>query len=553
MELLTKLPVGDGECIRSYVIRLALANDYDTVIRFFNETSDIKTVRINSSQASIVELVKLIDVNLSQHSFLPATQIIKGAVGIESMMHDKPKVCPHCVAEKNIIEAKWQLLQVTHCDIHHCELISHCHCGEPFEWCENLLKYGCSHCYSPWNEIAGQTKTKPLPAHVNHFSLLQFDAREAFLEDMMTAAIRALRPFDSVHHKIKQLRHCEVNWTDLMVQSFNMLTDKTTITQWIESLAFKRNHYQALGDSSVFYPIVTLKERLHSDWLVKGYKLKLSTVSPCARLLSSHNLTSCNARNSSALNESSKAKTETQLINQVDQVAFVKMTGVNIKIARNIFKMESINALSKVGRGRYALIDIDSFVNKLALINSLPRVNTVAISQLEGLLSTFGLSFEEGIIEALDSNFPVYLNPNAPDFISSFQVNELQFSEYLETDYIKRNNFSLTHAAILLEMPVDKVKYLARINLIKEVPTPKKKHLYSGASISVFLAQYECLERWASIHDLCLDKLYKEALLQGIEPVIRPFVFEKNTALDNLLAESHERQWHQPEQLSLVM
>jgi hypothetical protein len=552
MELLTKLPVEAGECIRSYVIRLAIANDYDTLTRFFNETSNGKKLNINSSQKSITELVKSLDVRLEQQSFLPATQQIKRAIGAEFMMHEEPHVCPHCLVEKDGVEAKWQLLQFTHCDVHHCELITDCQCGEPFEWNETLLSYGCSNCYSSWNEIVKHTEIKDLPAHVEHFSLLPFNARESFLEDMMTVAIRALRPFDSVHHKIKKLRDCKVNWTDLMTQSFKMLSDSSTITQWMQNLIFTRNHYKSLGDNAVFYPIATLKERLHLDWLIKGYKLKFNTTSPSTQLLSSHGLTTCHFRNSSALKETTKTKEETQFVNQVDQVAFVKMTGCSINTARAIFKMKFIKILSKFGKGRYAFIEMDSFIKRLTLMNSLPPANTVAISQLKGVLSTFCLSPEEVCIKIVNAKLPVYINPNAADFVSSFQVNELQFFEFLEGEYIN-NSFSLSHTAHLLKIPRDKVKRFGCINLLESLPAPKGQYLYSGASISQFLAQYECLERWAEIHDLCLDKVLKEVISQGIKPTFSPFVFEKSTTLANLLNTLHGNQWYHPEQLTLVM
>jgi len=553
MDLLTKLPIEAGECIRSYVIRLAVANDYDTVTRFFNETSNGKQLSINGSQESITELVKSLDIRLEHQSFLPATQEIKRAIGVEFMMHEEPHVCPHCLVEKDGVEAKWQLLQFTHCDVHHCELITDCHCGEPLEWNETLLSYGCLHCYSPWSEIAGKIEVKVLPSYVKYFSLLPFDKREAYLEDMMTAAIRALRPFDSVHHKIQKLRDCKVNWTDLMAQSFKMLSDSSTITQWIQNLAFKRNHYKTLGDIAVFYPIFTLKDRLYSDWLIKDYKLKLSAVTPSSKLLSSHAFTSCKARNSSALLESTKEGVKTQLMNQVDQVSFVKMTGCNINITRKIFKMKSIKMLSETGRGRYAFINIDSFVSKLESMNSLPLSSAVSIERFEGLLSTYGLSHEDACIEVLNANLPVHLNPFASNFISSFQVDEVQFLAYLEEEYIKKNNFSLSHTSRLLMIPRDKIKRFGRMKLLEELLAPKGQYLFSGTSIARFLAQYECLERWADIHDLCLTKVYREVLFQDIKPAFSPFVFEKTIALVNLLNKLHGSQWDHPEQLTLAM
>ena len=553
MELLTKLPVQACECIRSYAIRLALANDYDTMTRFFNETSHSKKLSINSSQKNITKLVKSLDERLKQQSFLPATQQIKAAIGIKFMMHEVPHVCPHCLVERDGIKAKWQLLQFTHCDIHHCEIIRNCHCGKPFEWNETLLSYGCSHCLLSWSEIAGHIKSKSLPAHVKHFALLSFDEREIFLEDMMTAAIRALRPFDSVHHKLKMFRHCKVDWSKLMAQSFNMLSDSSTIIQWRQNLAFKRRHFNVLGDNAVFYPIVSLQERLHSNWLIKGYNLKSNEVAPSSALLSSHSFTLCNARNCSASEESTNERVESQLINQVDQVAFMKMTGVNIDTARTFFKMNFITVLSKFGRGRYTFIEIDSFVGKLKTMNSLSSMNTVAISKLKGMLSTYCLSLEDVSIEIINENLPVYLNPKAVDFVSSLHVNELQLIDFLESKYINNNNFSLTHTAKLLRIPRDKVKRLCRMNLLKELPSPNGQYLYSGVSISQFLVKYECLERWAEIHNLCLGKVLKEVVSEGITPLFSPFVFEKSTTLTNLLNTLHGNQWYHPEQLTLAM
>lgn len=554
MELMTGLCPIVNESIRSFLIRLAIVNSCDMTNRLFSEYQSVRNVTMNSCEESLITFACSLLDTCDERSFSPVQVVSSGdksRLGHNAITQRHPKVCPECMATQNHTEAHWQLYPITHCHKHEKRLISQCICGEPLIWDEDLLHYGCCHCDASWPQIAAMQPAEVLPAYIQHFHHLPTDKKNDFLEDLLTACMRALRPYDSVHHGIKQLPHCDVDWTKLCNQAFALLTHRTAIEQWCQSMASVRRKYAVIGSVAVFYPLNTLKTRLHQTYLVNGFKPTLANTAISNRLLPYHEVTSCNTRNAAIVSLDSEESNQ-QLIHHIDQSSFAQMLGCDLALARKLFKISSISSLTPVGRGRFSFIDIRDFIEQTKQQNTAKSCETIKLSQLSELLSSYMMTTEDILVEIYQHQLPIYVDRTANTLIEAMQLNEEVLAHHLETTYLETKPvISLIGASHILNLPRNRVKELGALGLLNEVPCKTFAHDYTGKSIAIFLMSYECIVRWASQNHVCHGKVLESIKASGFKPVVAPFVFAKTKALEAALNDRFGEHWQVQEQLEL--
>ncbi len=556
MRLMTEIPPHHNESIRSYLTRLTLANDYLVAKHLFDEYSENKHISINSCEESLFEFAQQIagieDTGI--FSPIPSEEAAigsKGQLGYRTLMDKNPHVCPACMASQNHTLSHWQLYPITHCQTHDMQLISHCMCGEKLNWNEELLNYGCSECDASWREIAALRPRSETPAYVRHFHQVTNEETTEFIEDLLTASMRALRPFDSVHHGIKQLPNYVSNWSELCDLAYKLLTDKDTIEHWCSSMLYTREHYSILGDKATFYPIITMQERLHNKWLVSGFTPKMCNIVPSAITLQCNHVTACSARNKS-MEDCSLFEKDEQLINHLDQSGFAKMLGCDLALSRELFKIPSISTVTKVGRGRFSFIDISDFINQTKDQNTAKQHETSSLGELHELLEMYTLTSEELLVEIYKHELPIYIDLTANSLVDTICINETVLADFLETTYLNNEaNVSISRAMRILSISRNQVIQLGKMAYLDKLPSKPSTPTYSGKSIAHFLTNYVCIERWAAINHACHGKVTKAIKDQGILFSLAPFIYKKSLELNNLLANYSGHLWQAQEQLTL--
>ena len=475
------------ESLRSFIIRLSSANDYDCIHRLFAEHRDGKQISIDSCDNALVGFLKPLAGIEGEAGFMPASPSGYGnRLGLTAMMDTRPHVCPSCVVETGFMRSEWQLHPVTHCSKHQNKLLTHCKCGAPFKWDHELLEFGCSECFASWADIAATQPKEAIPQYLEHFESLNDELKADFLEDLFTGCMRALRPYDSVHHGVKQLPHYVEDWTGLSQQAFDMLSKMEIINQWCSSLVYKREDYEVFGNEAVFYPLVTLQEKLHMDWLVKGIKPSICSIGPSQELLPFYEQSSCKARND-AIGDIDVCEADSNYIHHLDQYGFARMTGCSVVLARKLFKIPSISSLTKVGRGRFSFIDVTEFIEQSKAMNTELKERTTSLAELKDLKGMYGLSDDDLIMEIYKYRLPIHINAAAANIVDAISVNRQVINTHLETTYLKcQKAVSLTRAKAILCIPRNRVLQLVNLGLLKEVPSKPKTHFISGASIAKF-------------------------------------------------------------------
>lgn len=554
MELMTGLEPISNESIRSFIIRLAVANDYVMVNHLFGEYQSPKHANMGSCEDTLISLVHSLTSIPDEQVFSPIkVGITKSSnrLGHHVITQRHPVVCADCMTIQNHTDAHWQLYPMTHCLKHEKRLISRCICGEFLVWDEDLLYYGCCHCDAPWQQIAARQEREEVPTYIRHFHQLPETQRGDFIEDLLTACMRALRPYDSVHHGIKQLPHCDVDWADLCCQAFALLCDRDTIEQWCQSIVHVREQYAVMGDHAVFHPLKTMQDRLHQKWLVNGVMPSLMHTSPSIHIFPHHGLTSCNARNNAVLHLDGNDKNQS-FIHQIDQRGFAKISGCKLELARNLFKIPSISSLSLVGRGHFSFIDITEFINQTKIQNTEKQCQTSGLADLNEIFERYTLTAEDILIEIYKHHLPIYINKSANTLLEAVCLNEMVLTKHLESTYLNHEpSVILTKTMKILGIPQKRVIQLGTLKLLKELPIKQNHHEYSGESIAQFLAGHICIEHWATLNHCCPSKITHTLSSLGIPPVISPYVFAKTPTLLEALSIEAGEHWQAQEQLAL--
>ena len=117
MKLMTGLyPIHNGS-IRSFLIRLAVANDYGTLNHFFSEYQCLKHSNMNSCEESLISLANTLTDIGDEHAFSPVHTLAideSNRLGHQAITQRHPKVCPDCMTTQNHTGAHWQLYPMTH-------------------------------------------------------------------------------------------------------------------------------------------------------------------------------------------------------------------------------------------------------------------------------------------------------------------------------------------------------------------------------------------------------------------------------------------------------
>ncbi|GAA5130725.1 TniQ family protein [Thalassotalea piscium] len=538
MHLMTQTAPIAGESIRSYLVRLALNNDYSTVQQMLGEFRDYKHLVVNSCDQSLLSFAQytatldsISDLQPFDDNYSPS----ETHLCYRTLMDKAPKICPICMTSQRHTCADWQLYTITHCPMHNVKLISTCVCGEAFSWDEDLLHYGCSKCDRNWKMIADAQTQETTPVHVEHFYNLSRHERIDFVEDLFTATIRALRPYDSVHHGIKQLPNYVPDWGNISKLAYALLTNRQVIEQWLSSMSDVRQHYAVLGKSAIYYPFNTMQSKLNNTWLVSGYNPNVGTTATSSEPLPSHNKTTCTARNKAALLNRYHALDEL-LINHLDQTGFANMLKCDLSLARGLFKLPSISTVTSVGRGRFSFIDISDFINQTRQQNTAKQHETIKLTDLSHLLDRYTLDCNEALVEIYKHKLPIYIDLTEDTLIDTICINENVLAEFLDTIFLKSlSAVTLPRTKRILGISRDRVVQLGKLDYIDELITKPTIRCYTGESIASFLESYICIDHWAESKNACSSKIIKHLKQQKFEPELSPFIYEKSDELNTVL------------------
>ncbi len=550
---MTQILPANNESARSYLVRLSTENDYIEVKQLFSHYQDVKTINIASSESSIVECVcNLVD-EANPASFWPVSD--EKQEQLSYLIDRQPVACPFCMRDQNHLMKDWQLMPITHCAKHQVQLVEKCPCGEKFNWDSTLIEYGCSKCLNSWNDIANHCQVEKMPDHVLHFHRLDFEERALFLQDLAESIYRVVRPYDSMHNKIKLLPTIIDNWTDVAQQGYALLTNIDAISTWCQSLANVRHQYKALSERAVFFPVHELQDKLQGNWLIKGIKPSYLSFAPKNELLSESTMTPCRIRNESTSREANNTLANEQLRHHLDPAGFSEMFNCKMTLVRKLFQLDCFKITANTKSGRNTIIDARLFISSIMACDTEDPENTLYLSELEELKSVYLLSDESLAFEIIAARLPLHIDKTKKSLIDSIKVNEQVIIHFLENEYLKQSGVVFTQVATARIIGISRtlVGQLGKAEILTELDPTVANKRYTGISIANFLSNYECIERWGSVHNVAPYTIKLALSKNKIEPIFESSIYKKIPKLVSILNNLYHPSCHKRKQLSLSL
>ncbi len=545
-----------GESPAGYLLRLADINGYFDLAELIDESSSLGKYRLNSCMDSLSELAAQLG-SVSHFELLSPKSVQHNSNQVNSLpfkplLIRSPRICPICMAEGAKIKAEWHVMQVTHCEKHHVQLIDYCTCGAKLVWDEALLSYGCSTCGKAWLEFEGSEQE--LPQFMQTFFALEIQQRANFINDITSAALTRARPYDTIvdSHHLKP-KHV-ANWLGLLKSGYELITDPETFEQWLSSCAFVRSEFKALGNRAVFYPFYRLMSQLQGDWLIKNKQPTVFNTAPCSSILPSEVRSLNNKRNIMVDGLSEEAKDE-GYIYHINRESLANMLEVDIAIARELFTLDCLSSFTNEKLIRNNISCIKPLL-KHALESAESSLNSAtSLSKLTEFIKDFGATTADVLVAILKGYINCSINLSEQQFLDCISVDKVQLSEYLSGPFMLGESriFSMTQVTRILGLPRNVIAEIAKQRGIEEVPSPKNQHNYKSISVSQFLEQYIVVSIWADIHDCCDAKVIKTLQLAGLKPNWGYNVFKKTSPLlEALESIKSEDMWKASEQLALI-
>lgn len=214
-----RIPLRPQESGRAYLLRAAECLGFSSVSNL------LKFAGITWSQLydanSVKKLSQLLRLenskDLQQQMFVYASSqdefgsvmFLGHPIPARHLNKTNPRICPRCLAEQEFCSAVWELVCVTDCPFHGCQMLDRCsNCGDPIKWLRpGVSVCRCGHDFrwegltpSKWSSTECMRLIYSAVGYVNHEKLpstqLQFPelARNslAFLLDLVPRLVSAL-------------------------------------------------------------------------------------------------------------------------------------------------------------------------------------------------------------------------------------------------------------------------------------------------------------------------------------------------------------------------
>ena len=545
-----------GESSLGYLLRLADRNGYYELKDLLIETNSLGVFHQHSQYSELSSLAQnLGNVGNIQHLNPEIVDVNKGFlthVTYAPVLSSKPRVCPACMAEGSKIKADWHIMQITHCEKHHVELIDKCSCNTDFEWNESLLNYGCDNedCGKAWLQF--DNNAIELPAYMKHMFSLNKVERIHFINDLTAAALIAVRPYESIIEKSLLKEEHFSNVVSFLSKGYDLLTNHQVIGEWISTCATVRDKYRPLGNMSVYFPIYRLQSVLIMQWLIKNEKPSIASVSPKALSPFQVYKSLCPRRNVMA--SMSKDKPELDFINQINRESIALMLNIPITEARAIFNALNIDDYANGELRRNNIGYISKLVENLNICSNSNNLQLVSLANIKSKCFNEGIEFTDVLIAIFDGSLEVALSGKSTDFLDSILIDETKLLQYIKISLKEDNTktLSLTQVSKMTRLPRNVVAEIATNNVFIEVPSTKNRHDYSANSVVTMMDNYFIVSLWAEKMGLCESKIIESLLQKGFSVAFGYNIFKKSDELHKELQElKSSKLYQQAEQFEL--
>ncbi|PXX93237.1 hypothetical protein DIT71_00045 [Marinobacter vulgaris] len=187
---------------------------------------------------------------------------------IRDVRYGYPRICPKCVAERGILDWRWNLAFTSTCPKHSALLVSRCpKCDKAMKWSSSLL-IGCYGCEESWGEIEGQPVTTVSSTESMIWDTLGNDPTSMnsdLIHDICRAIAYVMRPFDTIHDSITAAPLL-TDHSSYVARAYRVLEDPEVFALWRKECHQQRNDLLPLGDAQLEAPCQLFAKGLLKVW-----------------------------------------------------------------------------------------------------------------------------------------------------------------------------------------------------------------------------------------------------------------------------------------------
>jgi hypothetical protein len=152
------------------------------------------------------------------------------------------RICPDCLAEQGVMFKQWDMLPYSVCDIHRRRLIHQCPaCETPIKLHADLHLH-CHKCETSWAHSCKANEDVP----EYQAAWQRADDQEGWLREFGWMILRAARPMDFQHCRVKYYNAPVDSLEPLLMSAWNLMTDGEQRRNWEASRAFRFAHLSGL-------------------------------------------------------------------------------------------------------------------------------------------------------------------------------------------------------------------------------------------------------------------------------------------------------------------
>lgn len=202
---------------------------------------------------------------------------------IRDVRYGYPRICPQCVAERGILDWRWNLAITSTCPKHSTLLVSKCpNCDKSLKWSASLL-IGCYGCEKRWGDIEGYPLSPVSSTESIIWDTLDQDPASldpTLLHDICRAIAYMMRPFDTIHDAVAAAPLLAEH-SSYVARAYKVLEKPEVFGLWRKECHQKRNDLLPLGEAQIEAPCRLFSQGLLKAWdgPREGFAIQLDTVS----------------------------------------------------------------------------------------------------------------------------------------------------------------------------------------------------------------------------------------------------------------------------------
>jgi hypothetical protein len=519
-----------GEELTGFLLRLASLNGFITIKELFSaigvvftEYSFKRTSKLYSNLLATLAPMIQLNVQALRQCFDSMSFLkMENNDASKSLQSKSPTICIECIKETGYIRESWQCYHLTYCDVHNCELNTHCpNCSGRLSWNIDLLA-GCNQCGYRWHEHPLLSSTRP-----DYLSFIgQLDEKteqNVFLSALYKAFCELTQPFSFAAKKPDFNQYSNRALVEKFTLAYQLLTSKTSMLLFFETV------HTELSSQMQFYSFDLLKKlehpikNIHPNFFQSEYKN-----TPAFKL----------------------EKFKSALINEVQAGLLLGISPISVSTLNNFGYLSSIN----VNKTRqYELSNIDNFMfDCLKRAEQFEPENVehfLNLSDLHSMSAKHLLSCGEALNFVLKSNLTIYVDLH-PKNLSDFYINRNEFIALISTQNDNETSHLLSYTELAEYLCTNRLKVAEYAEHFgwKTVLTSRNIKKFDRFDVYETMESYVFLDRWCGFKPYPKNGLDSYLQQHGFRSVVSAtkgtslHVYKASSKLIKLI-EAYEQLW----------